>query len=132
MRQDDHDVGSSGAQVTTGVRGLSETDLANSVPDPEAVDALDAYAVAPDDAKQHARTLGLKADVTSEQDVARMAEQAMKAFGRIDIVVCNAGVGLYSPVGNLPEKALHEVFEVNFFGYFFTHFKIGFNFASFG
>ena len=47
--------------VTTGVRGLSETDLANSVPDPEAVDALDAYAVVPDDAKQHARSLGLKA-----------------------------------------------------------------------
>ena len=47
--------------VTTGVRGLSETDLANSVPDPEAVDALDAYAVAADDATQHARSLGLKA-----------------------------------------------------------------------
>jgi hypothetical protein len=47
--------------VTTGVRGLSETDLANSVPDPAAVDALDAHAVAPDDANQHARALGLKA-----------------------------------------------------------------------
>lgn len=47
--------------VTTGVRGLSETDLANSVPDPAAVDALDALAVTPDDARQHARGLGLKA-----------------------------------------------------------------------
>jgi hypothetical protein len=47
--------------VTTGVRGLSEADLASSVPDPEAVDALDALAAAPDDARQHARALGLKA-----------------------------------------------------------------------
>jgi hypothetical protein len=47
--------------VTTGVRGLSETDLANSVPDPAAVDALDALAVGADDAQQHARALGLKA-----------------------------------------------------------------------
>jgi len=47
--------------VTTGVRGLSETDLANSVPDPEAVDALDALVVGTEDAQQHARALGLKA-----------------------------------------------------------------------
>lgn len=47
--------------VTTGVRGLSETDLANSTPDPEAVDALDQLAVAPDDARQHAQALGLGA-----------------------------------------------------------------------
>ena len=47
--------------VTTGVRGLSETDLVNSVPDPAAVDALDALAVAAEDAQQHARALGLKA-----------------------------------------------------------------------
>lgn len=47
--------------VTTGVRGLSETDLANSVPDPEAVDALDGLAVSGDDAAHHARELGLKA-----------------------------------------------------------------------
>jgi hypothetical protein len=47
--------------VTTGVRGLSETDLANSVPDPDAVDRLDALAVAPEDAQQHARALGLSA-----------------------------------------------------------------------
>lgn len=46
--------------VTTGVRGLSETDLQNSVPAPEAVDALDALVVAPDDARQHAKSLGLK------------------------------------------------------------------------
>ena len=47
--------------VTTGVRGLSETDLANSVPDPAAVDALDALVVGTEDAQQHARSLGLKA-----------------------------------------------------------------------
>lgn len=46
--------------VTTGVRGLSETDLQNSVPDPEAVDRLDALVVAQDDARQHAQALGLK------------------------------------------------------------------------
>ena len=39
-----------------------------------------------------ARTLGLQADVSSEADVARMAAETMKAFGRIDILVNNAAI----------------------------------------
>lgn len=45
--------------VTTGVRGLSETDLANSTPDPAAVDALEALAIPASDAEGYARELGL-------------------------------------------------------------------------
>src|SRR5436305_5200100 len=36
------------------------------------------------------RTLGMQVDVTSETAVARMAEQTLKVFGRIDILVNNA------------------------------------------
>jgi NAD(P)-dependent dehydrogenase (short-subunit alcohol dehydrogenase family) len=39
-----------------------------------------------------ARTLGLKVDVSSESDVARMAAETMHAFGRIDILVNNAAI----------------------------------------
>ena len=39
-----------------------------------------------------ARTLGLQIDVSSEADVARMAAETVKAFGRIDILVNNAAV----------------------------------------
>lgn len=56
--------GRSGAQtgtVTTGVRGLSETDLANSTPDTAAVDALEARAVPQAEAEAHASELGLVA-----------------------------------------------------------------------
>src|SRR5258707_792002 len=38
------------------------------------------------------KTLGLQVDVSSESDVARMAAETMKAFGRIDILVNNAAV----------------------------------------
>ena len=38
------------------------------------------------------RTLGLRIDVSSETDTARMAAEAMKAFGRIDILVNNAAI----------------------------------------
>ena len=38
----------------------------------------------------NARTLGLQVDVASEDDVARMAAETMKTFGRVDILVNNA------------------------------------------
>jgi NAD(P)-dependent dehydrogenase (short-subunit alcohol dehydrogenase family) len=39
-----------------------------------------------------ARTLGIETDVSVEDQVARMASQAMKTFGRIDILVNNAAL----------------------------------------
>jgi uncharacterized protein YgiM (DUF1202 family) len=48
--------------ATTGVRGLSEEELNNAKPNPEAVKALEQLAVAPDDARAFARKAELKAD----------------------------------------------------------------------
>jgi NAD(P)-dependent dehydrogenase (short-subunit alcohol dehydrogenase family) len=39
-----------------------------------------------------ARTLGLKVDVAAEADAARMAAEAVRALGRIDVLVNNAAV----------------------------------------
>ena len=39
-----------------------------------------------------ARTLGLNVDVASEADTERMAAQAMRTFGRVDILVNNAAI----------------------------------------
>ena len=47
--------------VTTGVRGLSEVDLANATPNPSAVSALDPHAVTPEDARAFAARIGLVA-----------------------------------------------------------------------
>ena len=47
--------------VTTGVRGLSEVDLANATPNPSAVSALDTHAVMPEDARAYAARIGLAA-----------------------------------------------------------------------
>jgi NAD(P)-dependent dehydrogenase (short-subunit alcohol dehydrogenase family) len=68
-----------------------------------------------------ARTLGLAVDVASEQDVERMASEAVKAFGRIDILVNNAA--LFStievrPFEKIPADEWREVMEVNTLGVF--------------
>jgi hypothetical protein len=61
--------------ATTGVRGLSEEELKNAQPDPEAVKALDALAVTPDDARGYAKKGKLKADATLMQDPAKQASK---------------------------------------------------------
>ncbi|MGH8661652.1 MAG: SDR family NAD(P)-dependent oxidoreductase [Burkholderiales bacterium] len=68
-----------------------------------------------------ARTLGLKVDVASEPDVARMAEETARAFGRIDILVNNAAY--FSaleprPFERIDASEWRKVMEVNTLGVF--------------
>ena len=51
-----------------------------------------------------ARTLGLQVDVSSEPDATRMASEAVKAFGGIDILVNNAAV-----FSSIKLKAFEEI-----------------------
>jgi NAD(P)-dependent dehydrogenase (short-subunit alcohol dehydrogenase family) len=60
--------------------------------------------------------LAITADVTSPSQVAALMAGVHERCGGLDILVCNAGVGLYGPVETLPEEALRRAFEVNFFG----------------
>jgi NAD(P)-dependent dehydrogenase (short-subunit alcohol dehydrogenase family) len=66
-----------------------------------------------------ARTLGLQVDVSSENDVARMAAETVKAFGRIDILVNNAAVFSTIKLKPFEEIAVAEwrkVMDVNILG----------------
>ncbi|HKQ27191.1 MAG TPA: 3-oxoacyl-ACP reductase family protein [Burkholderiales bacterium] len=66
-----------------------------------------------------ARTLGLQIDVSSESDTNRMAQETVKAFGRIDILVNNAAVFSsleLRPFENIPIEEFRRVLEVNIMG----------------
>ena len=65
------------------------------------------------------RTLGLQVDVSSEEDVTRMAAETVKAFGRIDILVNNAAV--FSTIKLKPFEEIgvaewRKVMDVNIMG----------------
>ena len=60
--------------------------------------------------------LAVPTDVTRARQVANLVKETQARFGRIDILICNAAVGLYSPVEEMPEEALRRIFDVNFFG----------------
>jgi hypothetical protein len=55
-------------------------------------------------------------DVGSWPDVAAAVQQALDRFGRIDIVINNAGFGSYAPFLDADLQEFHELMRVNYFG----------------
>lgn len=62
------------------------------------------------------KALAVPTDVTDERAVQRLAERAVRQFGKIDIWVNNAGVILYGPLAETPMADYRRVMETNFFG----------------
>jgi len=59
------------------------------------------------------RALGVPCDVSDLANLELLVEQAMNEFGRIDIVVNNAGGAMPQPFLDTSEKALEEAFHFN-------------------
>jgi NADP-dependent 3-hydroxy acid dehydrogenase YdfG len=52
-------------------------------------------------------------DVRTPTDLEAIVSDAVERFGRLDIVVANAGVGAYGPFLDLPPEQLEEMIDVN-------------------
>lgn len=59
------------------------------------------------------------ADVAREADVAALVAHARKTFGRLDIVICNAGFGYYGSVEETPPDTMRRMMDVNFMGTYY-------------
>jgi NAD(P)-dependent dehydrogenase (short-subunit alcohol dehydrogenase family) len=57
-------------------------------------------------------------DVTSDEDVARFAEAVHEAYGRVDVLVNNAGIALIAPAEHTASAQWRRVLEVNLTGPF--------------
>jgi NADP-dependent 3-hydroxy acid dehydrogenase YdfG len=66
------------------------------------------------------RGLGLSCDVRDRADVARATDEVVGRFGRLDIVVANAGVGAYGPFLELDSDELEAMIDVNLKGTLYT------------
>ena len=64
------------------------------------------------------KTLAIKVDVTDEAQVKAMVAQTLAEFGRLDIVVSNAGILIAEEITEFPAEKWRAVMNVNLFGYF--------------
>ncbi|MBW2523437.1 MAG: SDR family NAD(P)-dependent oxidoreductase, partial [Deltaproteobacteria bacterium] len=62
--------------------------------------------------------LAVQADVSSYDDAQKMVQQVVDKFGRLDILVCNAGITWDGVIWKMTEKQWDQVIGVNLKGYF--------------
>ncbi|RNF87170.1 oxidoreductase [Streptomyces botrytidirepellens] len=80
------------------------------------VTARDTSTVADLVARHGDRALALALDVTDSGRVAEAVKEAEAAFGRIDVLVNNAGYGYLAAVEEGEEDEVRALFDTNFFG----------------
>lgn len=78
--------------------------------------ARDAEAVLKAYLEKPAGLLAVTADVTSQEQMQAAVDAGLAEFGRIDVVVNNAGYGLVGAVEEVSDKAVRDLFDVNVFG----------------
>ncbi len=66
-------------------------------------------------AEAPAGALAIPADLVDARDRARVVASTLERFGRIDVLVNNAGAGMYTPSAATPLDDARRLFEINFF-----------------
>jgi NAD(P)-dependent dehydrogenase (short-subunit alcohol dehydrogenase family) len=61
----------------------------------------------------------LEMDVSRESDVQALVGLATREFGRLDIMICNAGFGFYGPIDETPSDVMQRMMDVNYMGTFY-------------
>ena len=64
--------------------------------------------------------LPIVADVTSESDVQRFVGATVERFGRLDVMICNAGFGVAGAIDDITPEQMQKLLDVNYMGTFFA------------
>lgn len=62
------------------------------------------------------KAIAIQGDVSSASDVTRLFEETKKQFGAIDVLVNNAGVYEFAPLGDVTEDQYRRMFDTNVLG----------------
>jgi 3-oxoacyl-[acyl-carrier protein] reductase len=66
------------------------------------------------------KAVAVQADVSKKADVARLFAETKKAYGKLNILVNNAGVYEFAPLEGVTEELFHKQFNLNVLGVLLT------------
>lgn len=70
--------------------------------------------------KGDAKIIGIQADVRKYEDQAKAVQTTVETFGKVDIVIANAGLGHFAPIDELSIDQWNETIDTNLTGVFYT------------
>jgi 3-oxoacyl-[acyl-carrier protein] reductase len=66
------------------------------------------------------KAIAVQGDVSKAADAQGLIDAAIKAYGRLDILVNNSGVYEFAPIGDITEDQFHRMFNINVLGLLLT------------
>ncbi|VEC00502.1 Glucose 1-dehydrogenase [Cedecea lapagei] len=64
------------------------------------------------------KAVAVQADMSNSADVIRLFDKVKADYGKVDVLVNNAGIAVFEMVADFTEEAFHKQFNVNVLGYF--------------
>jgi NADP-dependent 3-hydroxy acid dehydrogenase YdfG len=77
-------------------------------------------AVAAEISSDGGRILALPGDVTNESDMQALVDRTVAEFGRLDVMICNAGIGYHDAFEDTPLSVARRLVDVNLMGTFYS------------
>lgn len=97
-----------GAGIAKGLATAGATVIVNYLSSKESADRVVAEITA-----DGGKAIAVQGDVTKTADVKGLFDKALKAFGRLDVLVNNAGIYKFGPIESITEEDFHRQFDAN-------------------
>lgn len=66
------------------------------------------------------KAVAVQADVSKAEDISRLFAETKKAYGKVDVLVNNAGIYDFKPIGEITPEHFHKQFDLNVLGLLLT------------
>jgi len=66
--------------------------------------------------KKGGKAVAVQGDVAKQADIEKVLAETKKAYGRLDVLINNAGVYEFSPLENITPEHYHKLYDINVLG----------------